>query len=116
MNGYDPFKCEAGTSWHSLAPGNPSKTFYSLRPALLLPRIVLWIHVSDIHGAYTMNLDDGFFASPEEVIGLGWCDYGATGVNALVFSVSSLSPNPKLRVPDSTVTWSSAGCQCAGSL
>jgi hypothetical protein len=63
----------------TVSPGNPSKTFYSLRPALLLPRIVLWIHVMDIHGAYTMNLDDGFFASPEEVIGLGLDDYGATG-------------------------------------
>ena len=32
-----------------------------------------------ILGAYTMNLDDGFFASPDEVIGLGLDDYGATG-------------------------------------
>ena len=46
---------------------------------LLLPRIVLWIHVSDIHGAYTVNLDDGFFASPAEVIGLGWRDMEAAG-------------------------------------
>ena len=54
--------------------------FYSLHPAaLLLPRIVLWIHVNDILGAYTMNLDDGFFASPAEVLGLGLDDYGATG-------------------------------------
>ena len=54
--------------------------FYSLHPAaLLLPRIVLWIHVNDILGAYTMNLDDGLFASPKEVIGLGLVDYGATG-------------------------------------
>ena len=63
----------------NLLPGNPLKTFYSLRPALFLPRIVLWIHVSEILGAYTMNLEDGFFASPDEVIGLGLDDYGATG-------------------------------------
>ena len=39
--------------------------------ALLLPRIVLWIHVVDTPRAYTINLDDGFFASPDEVIDLG---------------------------------------------
>jgi hypothetical protein len=47
--------------------------------ALLLLRIVLWIHVMDIHRAYTVNLDDGFFASPGEVIGLGWHDFEAAG-------------------------------------
>jgi hypothetical protein len=46
---------------------------------LLLPRIVHWVHVVDILGAYTMNLDNSFFASPEVVIGLGWGDYGAAG-------------------------------------
>jgi hypothetical protein len=46
---------------------------------LLLPRIVRWVHVVEILRAYTMNLDDGFFAGPEEVIGLGLDDYGATG-------------------------------------
>jgi hypothetical protein len=46
---------------------------------LLLPRIVRWVHVIDIHGAYTLNLDDGFFASPAEVIGLGWHDFEAAG-------------------------------------
>jgi hypothetical protein len=46
---------------------------------LLLPRIVLWIHVVDTPRAYTMNLDDGFFASPDEVIDLGLVDCGATG-------------------------------------
>ena len=52
---------------------------HSLCPALLLPRIVLWIDVIDIDGAYTLNLDDGFFASPAEVIGLGWHDFEAAG-------------------------------------
>ena len=47
--------------------------------ALLLPRIVLWIHVNDIVGAYTMSLDDGFFASPAEVLGLGLDDCDAAG-------------------------------------
>ena len=41
-----------------------SKRLFSASAALLLPRIVLWIHVIDILRAYTMNLDDGFFASP----------------------------------------------------
>ena len=45
---------------------------------LLLPRIVRWVHEIEILGAYTMNLDDGFFASPDEVVGLGSDDYGAT--------------------------------------
>jgi hypothetical protein len=70
-------------------PGNPDTALpgnrragsllFSASAALLLPRIVLWIHVNDILGAYTMNLDDGFFASPDEVIGLGLHDCGATG-------------------------------------
>ena len=84
--------------------------------ALLLPRIVLWTHVNDIVGAYTVNLDDGFFASPAEVLGLGLDDCEGAGVNALVFSVSSLSPVPKFKVPDITVTCSVTGCQWAGSL
>ena len=46
---------------------------------LLLPRIVRWIHEIDILGAYTVKLDDGFFARPGEVVGLGLDDYGATG-------------------------------------
>ena len=56
-----------------------SKRLFSTSLALLLPRIVRWVHVIEILGAYTMNLEDGFFASPDEVIGLGLDDYGATG-------------------------------------
>jgi hypothetical protein len=96
-------------------PGR-SKGPFSASAALLLPRIVLWIHVNDILGTYTIKLDDSFFASPGEVIGLGLDDYDAAGVNALVFSLSSSSPVPKLRVPDITVRRSTAGCQWAGIL
>ena len=46
---------------------------------LLFPRIVRWIYEIDILGAYTMKLDDGFFASPGKVISLGLDDCGATG-------------------------------------
>jgi hypothetical protein len=60
-------------------PGNPSKTFYSPRPTLLLPRIIRRVHVVYPPRAYTMNLDFGFLASPGEVIRLGLVDYGATG-------------------------------------
>ena len=49
------------------------------RRMLLLPRIVLWIHEIDILGAYTTKLDDSFFASPGEVIGLGLDDCDAAG-------------------------------------
>ena len=64
-----------------------------VRAALLLPRIVLWIHVNDILGAYTMNLDDGLFASPKEVIGLGLDDYGATGGERLSLFRIKLVPS-----------------------
>ena len=50
-------------------PGTPRLSFSVSRATS--SAIVLWIHVIDIHGAYTLNLDDGFFASPAEVIGLG---------------------------------------------
>jgi hypothetical protein len=83
---------------------------------LLFPRIVRWIYEIDILGAYTMKLDDGFFASPGKVISLGLDVAVLPGANALVFSLSSLSPVPKLKVPDITVTRSVAGCQWAGTL
>ena len=63
-----------------------------------------------------MSLDDGFFASPAEVLGLGLDRCEAAGGIALVFVVSSLSPVPKFKVPDITVTCSVTGCQWAGSL
>ena len=59
-------------------PGR-SKRLFSTSAALLLPRIIRWIHVVDTPRAYTMNLNFGFLASPGEVIGLGLVDYGATG-------------------------------------
>jgi hypothetical protein len=46
---------------------------------LLFPRIVRWIYEIDILGAYTMKLDDGFFASPGKVLSLGLDDCGAAG-------------------------------------
>ena len=36
-NGYDPFKMRRGNPLTQPCPGNPSKTFYSPRPALFLP-------------------------------------------------------------------------------
>jgi hypothetical protein len=70
------------------------------------PRIVRWVHVIDPCGAYTMDLNFGLLVGPDEVIGLGLHDATQPGVNAVVFSVSSLSPVPMLRVPDITVTCS----------
>jgi hypothetical protein len=71
--------------------------FYSLHPAaLLLPRIVLWIHEIDILRAYATKLDDSFFASPGEVIGLGLDDHNAAGGERLGLFLIKLVSRAKI--------------------
>jgi hypothetical protein len=43
-----------------------------------------------------MNLDDGFFASPDEVVGLGSDDYGATEEQRLSLFLIQLVSRPKI--------------------
>jgi hypothetical protein len=81
-NGYDKSNaCPETLTRPCLATARRVSSILRVR-GVLLPRIVLCIHVNDILGAYTMNLDDGFFASPDEVIGLGWHDFEAAGLRS----------------------------------
>jgi hypothetical protein len=74
----------------------PDVNTCSVPATLLLPRIVRWIHVIDILGAYTMKLDDGFFAKPGEVIGFGLDDCGATGGQRLRLFLIQLVSSPQI--------------------
>jgi len=63
----------------------------------------------------TMDLNDGLFLSPGEVVHLALHNHNAAGRYSWGLLRSSLSPIPMLKVPEITVS-SIAGCQCAGTL